>query len=377
MVGDDDQSIYGWRGADVSNILTFENRNQDASAHTLAHNFRSTPLIVHSADDFVRAELGANRLSKDPTADQGRGPSQLGAFRFEDRQTEAEWVAKRIAAMLGMSYDDEGLIRGLTPADFAILMRSTGAEEQDGSSRSLAYTMALEADSIPYTLEAGGSVFSRPLVAVLREAMELLRNDSPVRDIVSTFYHDKVIPLFPHAKEDLLFDLYARWGREIHTPIQVQRRRVYPQLLLHDLLHSFGVPEAELDDGAMADIGVLSRLLQDVETVYVSIDTARRYQEVLNFMNNIGESGYQSATDAAVRRPDAVTVSTVHKAKGLEYPVVFVVDAEAQRFPRQAELLLRMDSRRDAGPCYRSSATCVRKRQGTRSTPLLYGTHTR
>ena len=50
-------------------------------------------------------------------------------------------------------------------------------------------------------------------------------------------------------------------------------------------------------------------------------------------MQNIAEVGYQSATDAAVRRPDAVTVSTVHKAKGLEYPVVFIVDAEKQRFP--------------------------------------------
>ena len=88
-----------------------------------------------------------------------------------------------------------------------------------------------------------------------------------------------------------------------------------------------------MDDGVAADIGMLSRLLQDVETVYVSIDTPQRFGAILNFMQNIGESGYQSAMDGAVRRPDAVTVSTVHKAKGLEYPVVFIVDAERQRFP--------------------------------------------
>ncbi len=333
VVGDDDQSIYGWRGADVSNILSFDERVADAQAHTLAHNFRSTQLIVRSADEFVRAELGANRRPKDPTADQGSGPEEVGAFRFEDRRAEAAWVAGRIAAMLGSSYSDDDGIRGLTPADFAILMRSTKTEESDGSSRSLPYTQALEENGIPYTLEAGGSVFSRPHVAVLREAMELLRNESPDRDDVSHFVDKTVRPLFPEVKEQLVYDVYARWGREIHTPIQVQRRRVFPQQLLHDLLRSFGIRDAELDEGAMADIGVLSRLLQDVETAYVSIDTARRFQDILNFMNNIAESGYQSATDAAVRRPDAVTVSTVHKAKGLEYPVVFIVDVEAQRFP--------------------------------------------
>ena len=96
VVGDDDQSIYGWRGADVQNILGFSDRNPGASRHTLAHNFRSTPLIVRSADTFVRAEIGANRLTKAPTANPGDGPHQLGVFGFEDRRTEAEWVSGRI-----------------------------------------------------------------------------------------------------------------------------------------------------------------------------------------------------------------------------------------------------------------------------------------
>ena len=333
VVGDDDQSIYGWRGADVQNILDFKTRNRSAREHTLAHNFRSTPVIVDSADTFVRAELGANRIPKQPTANQGDGPDQVGAFGFADRQSEAEWVAARITAMLGSSYEDEGGTRGLTPADFAILMRSTGSDEQDGSARSSAFTAELEERSIPYTLEAGGSVFSRPRVAALRDAMELLRSESPDRTTVLGFVNATIRPLYPNVHGRAVTDVYARWGRQIHTSIEVERRRVYPQQLLHDLLAAFGVRESELDDGAMADIGVLSRMLQDVETVYVSIDTFQRFQQILNFMQNIAESGYQSASDAAVRRPDAVTVSTVHKAKGLEYPVVFIVDAEGQRFP--------------------------------------------
>ena len=336
-VGDDDQSIYGWRGADVQNILGFMDRNPQAREHTLAHNFRSTPLIVGCADAFVGAELGANRLLKNPEADQGDGPDQLGVFAFDDRPAEAAWVAERIAAMLGTVYRDEDGLRGLTPADFAILMRSTRGAERDGSSRSSAFTRALEDRNVPYTLEAGGSVFGREQVAMLRDAMELLRNGSPDRPTVRDFVQRRVRHLFPGVQETAVADVYAHWGRDIHTPVAVERRRVYPQQLLHELLAALGVARAEPDEGAMADIGVLSRMLQDVETVYVSIDTRRRFEGILNFMQNIAEAGYQSATDAAVRRPDAVTVATVHKAKGLEYPVVFIVDTEQQRFPGRAD----------------------------------------
>lgn len=334
VVGDDDQSIYGWRGADVQNILNFSDRNPPASQHTLAHNFRSTPLIVRCADRFVLDELGANRLPKQPQADQGEGPDQVGAFGFPDREAEAEWVADRIAALLGQPYYEvEGGPRGLTPADFAILMRSTGRNEQDGTPRSAAFTDALDRRSIPYTMESGGSVFARPHVAVLREAMELLRQRSPNRPTVHNFVDEQIRPLFPKVRMEHVTDLYSRWGREIHTPVSVERRRVYPQKLLHELLQAFGIQQTQLDEGAMADIGVLSRMLQDVETVYISIDTAQRFKQILNFMQNTAEAGYQSATDMAVRQPDAVTVSTVHKAKGLEYPVVFIVDMERQRFP--------------------------------------------
>ena len=336
VVGDDDQSIYGWRGADVQNILEFGDRNPGASRHTLAHNFRSTPLIVRSADAFVRAEIGANRLTKTPAADFGTGPHQLGVFGFEDRPTEAEWVAARISALLGSTYRDGETVRGLTYADFAILMRSTGTKERDGTARSKAFTDALEAHGIEYTLEAGGSVFGRRQVAVLREAMALLRNESPDRDTVLRFVRETVRPVFPRVRSTAVTELYADWGRRIHTPAEVERRRVFPQQLLHDLLAACDFAGGDLDDGVAADIGVLSRLLQDIETVYVSIDTAPRFGQILNFMQNIAESGYQTATDGAVRRPDAVTVSTVHKAKGLEYPVVFIVDVERQRFPGRA-----------------------------------------
>src|SRR6266446_5487200 len=69
VVGDDDQAIYAWRGADVSNIIDFDQRYPGCSRHTLSKNFRSTEAIVAAADSFIAGELGATRITKNPQAD--------------------------------------------------------------------------------------------------------------------------------------------------------------------------------------------------------------------------------------------------------------------------------------------------------------------
>ena len=80
-------------------------------------------------------------------------------------------------------------------------------------------------------------------------------------------------------------------------------------------------------------------MIQDVETVYMSVDSPVRFREIRTFWRMpVAETGYDVSTEDVLERPDAVTVSTVHKAKGLEYPVVFVVDVEAQRFPDSSTL---------------------------------------
>src|SRR5205085_943 len=111
--------------------------------------------------------------------------------------------------------------------------------------------------------------------------------------------------------------------------------RLYPQQLVHDLLNAFRLSESVIDSGALQDLGMFSRILQDVESVYMSIDSAGRFADVLNFLDNVAEKGYDTETGEVLRRPNTVFVSTVHKAKGLEFPVVFIVDVEAERFPKR------------------------------------------
>jgi DNA helicase II / ATP-dependent DNA helicase PcrA len=334
VVGDDDQSIYAWRGADVNNILSFENRYPGCAIHALSHNYRSTPAIVTAADALAAAELGATRITKNPTASLPEGTRDFRNLWFNTRADEAEFVASRIEALLGTAFHERnGTVRGLTPGDFAILMRSTRSAEQDGHPRHFPFTQVLTTREIPYTLEAGGGVFDRPQVRVLRDAFELLRNGSPDRNTARTFFDASVLPAFPNADFNRLTATLAQWGTLIHGPVGGPRRRVYPQQLVHDLLSAFGLDRTHFDAGILHDLGVFSYIIQDVEAVYLSVDSAQRFGELLNFLRHVAETGYDSATEDITRRPDAVTVSTVHRMKGLEFPVVFVVDVEANRFP--------------------------------------------
>jgi DNA helicase-2/ATP-dependent DNA helicase PcrA len=335
VTGDDDQAIYSWRGADVENILTFQDRYPNSSEHTLSHNFRSTPAIVAAADGFATKELGATRIPKNPTADHLPGAMQFGNLWFDTREAEAQWVADRISELLGSAYQErDGTIRGLTLGDFAILMRSTKTKEQTGPPRHAAFTEALDHADLHYSLEAGGGIFDRPQVAALRDSFLLLRTDTPDREVAKTHFDSTIQPAFPNANFTEFTKVMAHWGREIHAPATGARRRVFPQQLVHDLLAAFGLADSDFDDGVMRALGLFSRIMQDVEAVFVSIDSSDRFSAILNFLEHVADSGYDTATEDVLRRPDLVTVSTVHKMKGLEFPVVFIVDVEQGRFPK-------------------------------------------
>ena len=335
VVGDDDQSIYAWRGADVSNILGFQRRYAGCSVHTLSQNFRSTEPIVQASAAFAAAMLGPSRIPKNPTAFANREPQILIVPWFPDRAAEAAWVAGRIRALLGTAYDDNDVVRGLTPADFAILMRSTRQAEQDDAPRHAAFTVALEGLGIPFSLEAGGGPFDRPQTSVLRSTFELLRNIPLDRVTVQQHFNDQVLPAFPDADFNALARVLTDWSRRIHRPQGSTRIRLYPQQLVYDLLEAFNIARSNFSDDVMRDIGLFSRMILDVETVYMSVDSRQRFSDVLNFLQNAAETGYDISTDDVLQRPDAVTISTVHKVKGLEFPCVFVVDVEAHRFPKK------------------------------------------
>ena len=332
-VGDDDQAIYAWRGADVSNIIDFQQRYPNSNPHTLSQNFRSTQSVVEASDEFVSSLLGPSRIPKSPSAYVDLSPQDLGVLWFPNREAEAQWVAQRIEDLLCTEFDENGTVRGLTPADFAVLMRSTRIKEKNDLPGHSAFTEALKEKSIPFSLKTGGGPFDRPQMKVLRKSFELLR-DSPIdRNTLKHTFETKILPAYPNAEFNSLAKVITNWQSQIHIPRGSTRIRLYPQELVYELLESFNVAATEFSDEVMRDIGLFSRMILDVETVYMSVDSKGRFADLLNFLRHAAD--YDVSTDDVVQRPDAVTVSTVHRMKGLEFPCVFVVDVESGRFPKK------------------------------------------
>ena len=340
VVGDDDQSIYGWRGANVQNILTFNKRYSNVSIHRLLVNFRSTAAIVDSANNFVQKTISVVRLAKEIKSHSDGNIQDLRKLWFDDREEEAEWVAQRIESLIGTKYveginpDGTEKCRGLTYGDFAILLRSI--HNSNGDNRDKQFADALTKYGIPYKTTGEGGIFDRPYALCVKDTMELLRKPGLTRENVLDFFEQRILPIFTSANESKYINILNKWNQNIHASTSVARRKVYPQQFLHDLIDAFNV--RDLHDGiALRDLGLYSKIILDVEKTYTSIDDSYRYAEMLNFISNIAVNNYELESIDYLVKENAVDISTIHKVKGLEYPVVFVVDLIASRFPHRNE----------------------------------------
>lgn len=336
VVGDDDQSIYGWRGANVQNILTFKDRYKDVKVHKLLVNFRSTKAIVETANSFIQKTIPFERLPKEIKYHQNGNIQDLRNIWFQNREDEAKWVAQRIKSLIGTTYVEynsdgtEKNRRGLTYSDFAVLIRSI--RTQNGENKDIQFVNAVRELGIPVKTSGEGGIFDRPYAQCILEIMELLRNGMGVdRNDAEKCFKESVLSIFPNADKSKYLSVLQEWYSNIYAPSASARRKVYPQNFLHQLADALNLRTLK-DETALRDLGLFSDIIKDVEQTYVSIDSEWRYREMLNFLQNIAQN-YELDSSDYISKIDAVNVSTIHKVKGLEYPVVFVVDLVAQRFP--------------------------------------------
>lgn len=336
VVGDDDQSIYGWRGANVQNILTFEKRYSNVSIHKLLINFRSTNAIVETANDFVKQYLAYERLPKDIQFHSDGNVQDLRKLWFKTRDEEAEWIAERIQSLVGTTYVEynpdgtEKSRRGLAYSDFAILLRSI--HNSRGENRDVQFIEALRKRGIPYQTSGEGGIFDRPYAQIILEIMELLRSDRNDRVTAEKLFDDKIKNVFLNADKQKYFSTLQQWRNEIYAPHGGTRRKLYPQQLLYDLCDVLSIKSLN-NETALRDLGLFSTIILDVEKIYISIDSASRYRDMLNFFQNIAKNAYELEPIDYLTKENAVTISTIHKVKGLEFPVVFVADMVSERFP--------------------------------------------
>jgi len=335
VVGDDDQTIYQWRGSEVRNIIDFASRYADARSIRLEENFRSSKGIVELGRSVAERLDSVERLPK-KMLDASHQTWQRGdmlALQFENDDDEAAWIAERIQGLQGVPFQDrpDSAPRGLSWSDCAVLFRSV--KDAD------ALVDELRRRGVPFIIKGLARLFDgieiQACVGIFRYVLGKIGEP----DLQDLWYHAALVPdssRWPNAMKVLDdgadFTRSSAWG--VYN-IQRLFLRFMEVLDLHEGTIAPTDPRrAEL---VMYQLGKFSQVISDFESIHFSSDPARKYESFDGFLTHHAPSVYEeSDEDAGYVAPDAVVISTVHRAKGLQWPAVFVPFLRANRFPMKA-----------------------------------------
>ncbi|MCI1284374.1 MAG: DNA helicase PcrA, partial [Lacticaseibacillus songhuajiangensis] len=340
VVGDADQSIYGWRGANMKNILNFKNDYKDAQVILLEQNYRSTQTILDAANAVIKNN--AERQVKTLWTENGKG-DKIGYYRAQSDRDEAYFVIRQIEKMMREQNYHYG--------DFAILYRT------NAQSRSI--EEAFLKSSIPYKIVGGHKFYDRKEIRDALGYLSLAVNpadnisfqrvvNEPKRGIgastiekLSDFADEHGWSLLDAAENVELSNISARARTKLADFAQMMTKLRTKKVggasvtdLMTAVLEDTGYIDAlRAEHNLEADARIDN--LQELLTVTQNFDS--RYEpddeEADIFVDFLGELALLSDADDAPEEPQEVTLMTLHAAKGLEFPIVFLVGMEENLFP--------------------------------------------
>jgi len=335
VVGDDDQSIYGWRGADIHNILNFESDFPEAKVFRLEQNYRSTKNILAAAHSVVSRNQG--RKVKKLWSENPKG-EKIEIWEVDDDREEAYKAVEKV--------QEEVFKNKRSFRDFAILYRT------NAQSRSL--EDGLRRSGISYIIVGGVRFYDRREVKDVLAYMKLIVNP---RDTVSL---KRIINYPARGIGDASLRKVEKWSRENERPlfaalayideIQGLSSRAKAGIKsFHDLIVKYTaltnkISPAELTHTLVEDSGILRHYKEDmspegqmrIENISELLTAIRDYTEETEKPSIAGfleEVSLVNDVDQWNDKSNAITLMTLHSAKGLEFPVVFITGVEENLFP--------------------------------------------
>ena len=334
VVGDDDQSIYGWRGADIRNILDFEKDFPECETYTLENNYRSTNQILHAAQSVVRNN--SDRVDKDLLSVNGEG-DLIGVIKTHDEMEEADAVINALEKEIKM--------KKRTFNDFSLLYRT--------NSQSRALEDSFRRSAIPYKIIGGTRFYERKEVKDVLGYLRLIVN---LKDTISL---RRVINFPPRGiglkTVDKCFIQSVKDNKKLFDvlknpePMKIRGKQGDSLIAFYKLIKKYNelLPKlnaSELARALVEEVGILKFYKRQD-----NIEDNERYNNVLEILNSIDEI-VERKSNASINdfleevslltdidewnnEDNFVTMMTVHSSKGLEFPVVFLTGLEDGLFP--------------------------------------------
>jgi len=329
VVGDDDQTIYQWRGSDVRNILSFENRYPDVCQVRLEENFRSSEGVVAVARDFISKVV--QRLPKEMKATQAQDyeSGDITALGFGTPDDEARHIAATCLSLRGIAIREGDVKRGISWSDMAILLRSV---RRDGA----AIVQALDAAGVPYVITGMDNLFGTAEAEAARQLFYFLAGEVDEGTLRTAWQNaalgigqaalDAAIAAAGRAKQDV-------GNAEIGEFKVYNLQRQFIAFLETSGLREENVPNKR-GEVVFYNLGKFSQAISDFESIHFRSDPVEKYKSFAGFLRHHAENAYPEGwQDNAFVSPDAVRVMTVHQSKGLQWPVVFIPQLVKNRFP--------------------------------------------
>jgi DNA helicase-2/ATP-dependent DNA helicase PcrA len=329
VVGDDDQTIYQWRGSDVQGILGFERRYPDVEQVRLEENFRSSDGVVSVAREFIKKVL--RRLPKEmkSTAAQPYEVGDIVALNFESPHDEAQHIAQTCTRLRGVAVKEGNSERGLSWSDMAILLRSV---RRDGAP----IMAALEAAGVPYVITGMDNLFEKSEVEAARQLFYFLSGEIG-DDALRRAWLDADLGVEPEALEAAIAAA-MRARTDMHDAAVGQFKvynlqRQFMAFLQNAMLREERVPGGR-GEVVFYNLGKFSQAISDFESIHFHSSPVEKYQSFAGFLRHHAEHAYPEGwQENGFVSPDAVRIMTVHQAKGLQWPAVFVPQLVRNRFP--------------------------------------------
>ena len=359
VVGDDDQSIYAWRGADIRNILEFEKDYPEARVIRLEQNYRSTRLILKAGNEVIRNNKG--RKGKELWTDNPGG-EKIGLVETMDDRDEARWISRKIQEMRNDS--------GRVLRDFTLLYRT------NAQSRTL--EDELRRAGLPYVIVGGVRFFERKEVKDVLAYLKVLVNgrdaisfrrmvNTPARGIGAVSV-SRVEQLAVERGMDYLEALYH--AGEAGISGKAHRAAVeLGEFLLRLRSRLAEISGAEAARRVLEKTGYLRALeleaaknvesetrVQNVNELMAALEEATERPEegqpVSGLDDFLEEVALVTDIDRWDESVDCVTLMTLHNAKGLEFPVVFITGMEDGLFPISRAMESPTDLEEERRLCY-------------------------
>ena len=354
VVGDPDQSIYSWRNADIRNILSFQNDFPDARIVALEQNYRSTQTILDAASRLISAN--SQRVEKELFTNNGEGVPIEMAEGY-DEEEEAQFVLREVGSLTREGIGEPAQYK---LGDIAVMYR-VNAQSRALEESCLRY-------GVPYQVVGGMKFYQRQEVKDLAAYLKLLVNphddvsllrviNTPTRGIGRRTLDE--LTRLARSNETSMFDAIlnatpdtALGGPLVSGPFTTRAARAlgdFREIVLKLQAEVESCDLIELIDKVLDGSGYRRHISESsderaderLDNINEFKNAARDYlnlptREGLNaFMENVA---LVSDIDSMEDRPDALTLITLHQAKGLEYPVVFMVGMEDGLLPHSRSL---------------------------------------